>query len=143
MEAKIRQLMEAEQAGVDAEIEVEKSWTEILDTLIRVEPHEAKIQDLQRRVIPRLETQIKEGEEKLRSLVKEVDDSKTSIQKLKSASRDLQNLKATASYINRLYIEAGDLKANVKRLQTELESSGNSKTVEEVQKEVDRVSQEM
>ncbi|OWZ73899.1 hypothetical protein AYX14_00623 [Cryptococcus neoformans] len=143
MEAKIRQLMEAEQAGVDAEIEVEKSWTEILDTLIRVEPHEAKIQDLQRRVIPRLETQIKEGEEKLRSLVKEVDDSKTSIQKLKSASRDLQNLKATASYINRLYIETGDLKANVKRLQTELESSGNSKTVEEVQKEVDRVSQEI
>lgn len=143
MEAKIRQLMEAEQAGVDAEIEVEKSWTEILDTLIRVEPHEAKIQDLQRRVIPRLETQIEEGEEKLRSLVKEVDDSKASIQKLKSASRDLQSLKSTASYINHLYLEISDLKANAKRLQTELESSGSSKTVEDVQKDVDRVTKVM
>ena len=57
--------------------------------------------------------------------------------------RDLGNLKNVASIISRTLGETKDLKSDVARLERDLESTGTLKTVEEVQHEVDLISNDM
>jgi DNA repair protein RAD50 len=59
------------------------------------------------------------------------------------AVRDLNTLKGAASLISRTLSEIKDLKTDILRLERDLESSGSLKTVEEVQHEVDNISNEM
>lgn len=57
--------------------------------------------------------------------------------------RDLGNLKGVASMISRTLGETKDLKTDINRLERDLESTGTLKTVEEVQHEVDLISNDM
>lgn len=57
--------------------------------------------------------------------------------------RDLGNLKNVASIISRTLNETKDLKGDIARLERDLESTGTLKTVEEVQHEVDLISNDM
>lgn len=68
---------------------------------------------------------------------------KIRVQKAKLAVRDLQTLKSAASLVSRTLGEIKDLNADVARLERDLEGSGSLKTVEEVQHDVDMLSNEM
>jgi len=65
------------------------------------------------------------------------------VQRAKIAARDLQTLKSAASLVTRTLGEIKDLKSDISRLERDLESSGSLKTVEDVQNEVDHISNEM
>ena len=57
--------------------------------------------------------------------------------------RDLGNLKGVAAMITRTLGEVKDLKTDIGRLERDLESTGTLKTVEDVQHEVDQISNDM
>lgn len=61
------------------------------------------------------------------------------MQKAKLASRDLQNMKSAAVVVTRTVSEIKDLKVDIQRLERDLQSTGSLKTVEEVQREVDKL----
>ena len=65
------------------------------------------------------------------------------MQKAKLATRDLQNMRSAATVVTRTVGEIKDLKIDVQRLERDLQGSGSVKTVEEVQREVDKLSNEM
>ena len=62
---------------------------------------------------------------------------------MRTGARDLQTLKGAASLVTRNIGEIEDLKADISRLERDLESSGSLKTIEDVQREVDQASNEM
>lgn len=57
--------------------------------------------------------------------------------------RDLQTLKGAAALIGRTLGEIKDLKVEVARLERDLESTGSLKTIDDVQHEVNILSNEM
>lgn len=61
----------------------------------------------------------------------------------KNVVRDLGNLKGVASMITRTLSETKDLMTDISRLERDLESTGTLKTVEDVQHEVDIISNDM
>lgn len=65
------------------------------------------------------------------------------MQRAKLASRDLQTLKSAAAMVTRTLTEVRDLKSDISRLERDLESSGSLKTVEDVQREAEVVTNEM
>lgn len=65
------------------------------------------------------------------------------MQKAKLACRDLQTLKSAAAIMTRTVSELKDNKADIERLERALQSSGSLKTVEDVQHEVEIVSNAM
>lgn len=65
------------------------------------------------------------------------------MQRAKIGARDLQTLKGAASLVTRNLSEIKDLTSDISRLERELESTGSVKTVEDVQREVDQVTNEM
>jgi len=69
--------------------------------------------------------------------------AKSKLQRAKIAVRDLSTLKSAASFLTRILGEIKELKVDIARLERDLESSGSLKTVEEVQQEVDALSNDM
>lgn len=65
------------------------------------------------------------------------------MQKAKLASRDLQNMRSAATVVTRTVGEIKDLKVDIQRLERELHGTGSLKTVEDVQRELDKLSSEM
>ena len=56
---------------------------------------------------------------------------------LKKDIRELSSLKQTAATVSRAQKESRDLEKEIATLETELLSTGSTKTVEDVQKEID------
>ncbi len=69
--------------------------------------------------------------------------AKLRVQRAKIAARDLQTLKSAAVLVSRNLGEIEDLKSDLARLERELESTGSLKTVDDVQREVDQIANEM
>lgn len=65
------------------------------------------------------------------------------MQRAKIAARDLQTLKGAATLVTRTLREINDLKSDIARLERDLQSSGSVKTVEDVQHDVDHITNEM
>lgn len=76
-------------------------------------------------------------------VTEEVEEAKSRVQRAKVAARDLQTLKSAASLVSRTLNEVKDLKSDITRLERDLQATGSLKTVEDVQREVDQISNEM
>lgn len=75
--------------------------------------------------------------------LKSVSQAKSKVSRAKNVVRDLGNLKGVAAMITRTLGETKDLKSDISRLERDLESTGTLKTVEDVQHEVDLISNDM
>lgn len=64
------------------------------------------------------------------------------MQRTKIAARDLQTMRGSAVIMTRLVGEIDDLKSDVQRLERDLQSTGSLKTVDDVQREIDQISNE-
>ena len=109
----------------------------------KLQPSAANLADLRDNLIPDLEKQIADESAALDREQEEVEEAKLKVQRAKLAVRDLQTLKGAAALVTRTLGEVKDLKADIQRLERDLESSGSLKTVEEVQADVDRITNEM
>lgn len=56
------------------------------------------------------------------------------------AARDLQTIRSSAVIMTRLVGEIEDLRSDVQRLERDLKSTGSLKTVDDVQREIDQIS---
>ncbi|WVO14305.1 hypothetical protein L204_101937 [Cryptococcus depauperatus] len=143
MQEKLEEALHADNLSIKQSEEDEKLWGATMRRLQSMVPSQDKVTRLLETVIPDMNLQIKDCEERLEGLVAQVDDAKARVQKVKNDIRDIQNFRSALSLVARLNNEIKDLEGDVTRLKTELESSGSSKTVEEVQKEDDRLNQEI
>ncbi|OCF56822.1 DNA repair protein RAD50 [Kwoniella mangroviensis CBS 10435] len=123
--------------------EEEEQWNGVLQSLRKLQPSVAQCAELRENVIPSLEKQVQEEAEASEKAQEEVEEAKTKVQKAKLATRDLQNLKSAAALVSRTITELKELKSDISRLERDLEGTGSLKTVEEVQREVDQVSNEI
>nr|XP_019013012.1 DNA repair protein RAD50 [Kwoniella pini CBS 10737]OCF51793.1 DNA repair protein RAD50 [Kwoniella pini CBS 10737] len=123
--------------------EEQEQWNTILQSLRRLQPAVSQCADLKENVMPGLERQIEEESAALDKVQEEVEEAKTKVQKAKIATRDLQNLRSAATLITRTLTELKELQSDIDRLERDLESTGSLKTVEEVQREVDQVTNEI
>jgi DNA repair protein RAD50 len=65
------------------------------------------------------------------------------VQAAKLAVRDLHSIKSAAVIMTRLVGEIDDLTASVQRLERDLQSTGSLKTVDDVQREIEQIANEM
>lgn len=138
--------------------EDEKAWVDVLNRFRSYQSSEKIANDLRENVVPSLEKQVSEESgqlEKIQEAVEEVcqrgngndsclfQQAKLKAQRAKLGARDLQTLKGAAALVTRNLSEIKDLESDLARLERDLESTGSLKTVEDVQREVDQVSNEM
>nr|XP_031864453.1 uncharacterized protein CI109_000367 [Kwoniella shandongensis]KAA5531525.1 hypothetical protein CI109_000367 [Kwoniella shandongensis] len=123
--------------------EEEEQWNGVLQSLRRLQPSVAQCAELKENTIPALEKQVEEESAKLEKVQEEVEDAQNKVSRAKVVMRDLQNLKNAASLVSRTLSEVKDLRSDISRLERDLESSGSLKTVEEVQREADAVTNEI
>lgn len=114
-----------------------------MEKLQKLLPTEVALNDLKSIEIPDLERQIKDETTQIEQVSDEVEECKSRVAKARVATRDLQTLKSAASLITRTLGEIRDLTSDISRLERDLEASGSLKTVEDVQREVDIISNEM
>ena len=139
-------------------VQDEKTWQEELQKRRNLQISASTIEELQERVIPPLEKQVEDESAQVETLQQEVEDvcgfkeiirpsshqqTKLRVQRAKNAARDLLALKSAATLVSRTMSEMKDLNADIARLERDLESSGSLKTVEDVQQEVDQLSNDM
>ncbi|ORY30598.1 hypothetical protein BCR39DRAFT_529095 [Naematelia encephala] len=103
----------------------------------------ATARELREVTIPNLEKQVGEETSQLEKMQEEVEEAKQRLQRARIAIRDLQTLKGAAALVSRTLGEIADLKSDISRLERDLASSGSLKTIDEVQQEVDNLSNEI
>lgn len=119
------------------------TWQGNYDMFQRLLPTEQTLVELKTKTIPDLERRIADDTKEIDAVMADGEVVKNRAAEAKRAVRDLQTLKAAASLVSRTLGEVKDLQGDIARLERDLEASGSTKTVEDVQREVDQISTEM
>lgn len=120
-----------------------KEWSEELQHLQELLPDETSMHRLQIREIPDLEKQIKDLEGKIPAMQEEASQAENEVNDLKRELRELAALKQAAQMVSRTHREMEDLKKEIGMLETELQKTGSTKSVEDVRAEVNGISDKM
>ncbi len=136
--------------------EDERAWVDVLTRFRELQSSEKTAMDLRNNVIPPLDKQVIEESVQLDKVQEEVEEvcfhsmfhanlvqAKLKVQRAKIGARDLQTLKSAAALVTRNLGEIKDLQSDIARLERDLEGTGSLKTVEDVQREVDQLSNHM
>ncbi|KAL4258232.1 P-loop containing nucleoside triphosphate hydrolase [Pleurotus pulmonarius] len=117
-----------------------KDWEEELDRLQKLRPFEASRNRLKTEEVPALEAQIKEHDAAIPDLAKQVEEAIGKLNDIKRELKDLHALKEYANNVSRLQKEIERLNGDIKFLESELMSTGSTKTADDVQAEIDAIS---
>ncbi|KAG2155166.1 P-loop containing nucleoside triphosphate hydrolase protein [Suillus bovinus] len=93
--------------------------------------------------LPALEGQIKALDEDLPSNIEKAEQAAQGLTDLKKDIREIASLKQSASTVSRNQNETERLKSDIKKLETELTATGTAKTGDDVQRELDVLSNEI
>ncbi|KAL7420509.1 DNA repair protein rad50 [Cryptotrichosporon argae] len=140
VQTRMARLSASDQTEIQEEI---ADWIAVLNKLRKAEPAVATVDALKNRDIPALERQIQEDSAKLDRVQGEVEENNLAVQRAKTTTRDLQTLKSAATIVSRAINDVQDLRADIVRLERDLESTGTLKTVDEVQQEIEAISNDI
>ncbi|KAG8214897.1 hypothetical protein J3R82DRAFT_10069 [Butyriboletus roseoflavus] len=120
-----------------------KEWQEELSRLETFLPHQASRDRLKNGEIPALEKQIKTAEAEIPFASEQSEQAAQKVNGIKKDIRDITTLKQHATAITKNQSENGRLKAEIANLEEELSSTGSSRTADDVQTELDALSNEI
>ncbi|POW19155.1 hypothetical protein PSHT_04950, partial [Puccinia striiformis] len=114
-----------------------KEWHEQLERLKKVLPLEISATKLQDVDIPHLQKDIKELESKFDASNQKAEEAQAEVEKLKDRIGELESYKRFAVDMSRMFGEIAELEAEIKNLERDLESSGTTRTADQVQEQLD------
>lgn len=117
-----------------------ETWSSQVDKFLTLKPREAQAAQMREEEIPNHEAEVKNVESQLHSISREAEESAAEVNTLKSELRELGNLKRIASDASRLRDEIQQLQSEIGSLETDLASTGTKRTGDEVQQEINDLS---
>lgn len=114
-------------------------WEEQQQKYLELKPSLARLEQLRDEEIAKHEKEITEAQEKMRNTQEEVDGSLAKVETVKSALRDLANLRRVASDIVRLSAEQAQSEKDAESIERDLRSTGSVRTGDQVQEEIDNL----
>ncbi|KAF8552026.1 hypothetical protein OG21DRAFT_1486552 [Imleria badia] len=120
-----------------------EEWQTELNRLERFLPHQASRDQVKNGDIPALEKQIKLAESEIPSASEQSEQAAQKVNDVKKDIRDIATLKQHATAITKHQAEIERLRAEITNLEEELSSTGSTKTADDVQTELDALSNEI
>ncbi|KAF8836218.1 hypothetical protein BDN67DRAFT_974411 [Paxillus ammoniavirescens] len=120
-----------------------KEWKEELDRLEAFLPFQASRDRIKGNEIPTLEHQIKSAETEIPSASEQSEQAAQKVNDIKKDVRDITALKQHAATVSRNQTEIERLQTEIANLEEELSATGSAKTADDVQTELDALSNEI
>ncbi|KAI9620197.1 hypothetical protein H4Q26_013764 [Puccinia striiformis f. sp. tritici PST-130] len=114
-----------------------KEWHEQLERLKKVLPLEISATKLRDVDIPHLQKDINELESKFDASNRKAEEAQAEVEKSKDQIGELELCKRFAVDMSRMFGEIAELKSEIKNLERDLESSGTTRTADQVQEQLD------
>ncbi|KIM89254.1 hypothetical protein PILCRDRAFT_218441 [Piloderma croceum F 1598] len=114
-----------------------KEWEDELERLQKLVPIQASRDRLKRNELPALERQIKEQEAAIPAISHKAEEASDKMDELKKLLKDVTSMKQHAINIARTQKETDRLRDEISSLESELKSTGSTKTADEVEAELD------
>ncbi|KAF8134783.1 AAA domain-containing protein [Mycena galopus ATCC 62051] len=116
-----------------------KEWEEELSRLQKLRPVLASRDRLKDTEIPELEAKIKEQDGKISAATATAESLSEKVEDFKRDLRDIRNLKTQAQTVSRLQKELKRAQEDVVDAETQLSATGSTKTLDDVQNELDEL----
>ncbi|KAF9219190.1 hypothetical protein BS17DRAFT_718386 [Gyrodon lividus] len=120
-----------------------KEWQQELGRLEAFLPHQASRDRIKGTEIPTLEKQIKSAEAEIPSASDQSEQAVQKVNDIKKDIRDIATLKQHAATVTRNQAEIERLRTEIVNLEEELSATGSAKTADDVQTELDALSNEI